>query len=331
MLSRVAENLYWLGRYIVRAENTARLISVHSHLLLDLPRGMTLGWSPLIDILGANEAFVERFGGDGALSEANVVRFLITDTENRSSVAASIAAAREILRIVRDSTPRDAWEHLNATHLFLQERGERHLPRAQRQTGLDRVIDTMLMMRGILGANMSHDVGYQFMRIGMNIEQADMTTRIVDVRTVDLIQSRSSDELQPFQHIQWMSVLRSLTALQAYRRHEKIRVSGPAVLRFLLQDRGFPRSVLYGLNAVSYALPRLPAYRGSERSIDRVRALIQDANFERLLERGLHEWIDEIQIGIGAIHEALTLSYFKPGEPPPPAQGSGVQTQTMTA
>lgn len=329
MLSRVADNLYWLGRYIVRAENTARLISVHSHLLLDLPRGMQLGWSPLIDILGANQAFAERYGDDS--SEANVVRFLMIDTECGSSVAASVAGARELLRVVRDSTPRDAWEQLNGVHLFLQEHGERHLPRAQRQSGLDHVINTMLLLRGILGANMSHDVGYQFMRIGMNIEQADMTTRIVDVRTVDLIQSKT-DELQPFQHIQWMSVLRSLTAYQAYRRHEKIRVTGPAVLRFLLQDRGFPRSVMFALTALANALPRLPAYRGSERSIDRVRALIQDANFDRLLEHGLHEWLDEIQIGIGAIHEALTVSYFQPISSQSQTQslGNALQTQTTS-
>lgn len=323
MLSRVAENLYWLGRYIARAENTARLISVHSHLLLDLPRGMKLGWSPLVDILGANQGFAERYDDDW--SEANVVRFLFTDVENGSSVAASIAAAREILRTVRDSTPRDAWEQINALHLFLQERGERHLPRAQRQPGLDRVTDAMLLMRGVLGANMSHDVGYQFMRIGMNLEQADMTTRIVDVRTVDLIQSKT-DELRPFVHIQWMSVLRSLMAYQAYRRHEKIRVSGPAVLRFLLEDRGFPRSVTFALNALGNSLSHLPAYRGSERSINRVKALIQDANFERLLERGLHDWLDEIQVGIAAIHEALTGSYFQPA---PAIVSSQSQSQRM--
>lgn len=322
MLSRVAENLYWLGRYLARAENTARLISVHSHLLLDLPRGMTLGWSPLVDILGANEGFAKRYGDDW--SEANVVRFLITDVEaGSSSVAASVAAAREILRTVRDSTPRDAWEQINSLHIFLQEKGERHLPRALRQQGLDRVIDSMLLLRGVLAGNMSHDVGYQFLRIGLNLEQADMTTRIVDVRTVDLIESKT-EELKPFRQIQWMSVLRSLMAYQAYRRHEKIRVSGPAVLRFLLQDRSFPRSVMFGLNSLGYALPRLPAYRGSERSIDRVRALIQDADFELLLERGLHEWLDEIQIGIGAIHEALTHSYFQPAP-----SSTQVQSQTM--
>ncbi|MGH8445940.1 MAG: alpha-E domain-containing protein [Solimonas sp.] len=321
MLSRVADNLYWLGRYLARAENTARLISVHSHLLLDLPRGMTLGWSPLVDILGADEQFR---GSYPDYSEASVVRFLMTDAKNSSSIASSVSCAREILRTARDSTPRDAWEQINELHLFMQERGERHLPRAQRQEGLDRIVAGVLLLRSLLAANMSHDVGYHFLQIGMHLEQADMTTRIVDVRTVDLIQSKASDELRPFVHIQWMSVLRSLMAYQAYRRHEKIRVSGPAVLRFLLQNREFPRSVTFCLQQIGATLPRLPHSRASERSMDRIRALIQDANFDRLLEIGLHEWIDEIQVGIGSVHEALAQTYFQP-------ESGSAQTQRQVA
>ena len=310
MLSRVADNLYWLGRYLARAENTARLISVHSHLLLDLPRGFALGWSPLVSILGANDDFKERY--DSA-DEANVVRYLMIDEENSGSVASSVRAAREILRTVRDSTPREAWEQINALHQFLQERGAAHLPRAMRPAGLDRVIDGILLLRGLLGANMSHDVGYHFLQTGWHLEQADMTTRIIDVRSVDLIaiESRAVEELRPFQQIQWMSVLRSLMAYQAYRRHEKSRVSGAAVLRFLLQNRDFPRSVMFCLNELGATLPRLPQNRAGERSLDRIRALLRDANFDRLLERGLHEWLDEIQIGIGAVHAALAQVYFE--------------------
>lgn len=308
MLSRVADNLYWLGRYLARAENTARLVGVHSHLLLDLPRGVSLGWSPLIAMLGADGGYLSRYQD---YSEANVVHFLITDRDNPSSIASSIAYAREILRTIRDGMPRDAWEQLNALHLFMQEEGEAHLPRAQRQAGLTKVVDGILLLHGLLGANMSHDVGYHFLQLGLHLEQADMTTRILDVRTVDLIQWKTSDELRPFQHIQWMSVLRSLMAYQSYRRYEKSRVSGPAALRFLLQNREFPRSAMYCLNKISACIAKLPANRATERPLQRIRALIQDANFERLLENGLHEWLDEIQIGIGQIHDALAKRYFQ--------------------
>lgn len=138
MLSRVADNLYWFGRYLQRAENTARLVGVHAHLLLDLPRKVEFGWAPLVQILGAEEAFLEK---QEELSETAVVRFLVLDETNPGSVASSVRAAREILRTVRDCTPNDAWEKLNDIHFFLQEKGEKYLVRSKRFELLSRIID----------------------------------------------------------------------------------------------------------------------------------------------------------------------------------------------
>ncbi|HEX4895446.1 MAG TPA: alpha-E domain-containing protein [Solimonas sp.] len=307
MLSRVADNLYWFGRYLQRAENTARLVGVQANLVLDLPRKIELGWAPLVQILGAEEDFRERYSD---FSESNVVRYLLLDEQNPGSVAASLRHAREILRTVRDSTPRDAWERLNDLHFFLQERGEKCLPRAKRHELLTRISDGALLMYGILVSNMSHDVGFRFLRLGTNLEQADMTTRIIDVRSASLIRPLSED-LKPFQNIQWMSVLRSLMAYQMYRRSERARVSGPAVLRFLLQNREFPRSVVFCLNLIGTTLPRLPPSRACERAVERTRALVQDADLERLANQGLHEHLDEIQIGLGQLHEAISNAYFR--------------------
>lgn len=309
MLSRVADNLYWFGRYLQRAENTARLVSVHAHLLLDLPRTVTFGWAPLVHILGADALFRDRYGED--YSEANVVRFLILDEEHPGSVASSLRSARAILRTVRDCMPIDAWEKLNDIHLFLQEKGEKSLGRAKRFELLSRLIDGTLLLDGVLQSNMSHDVGFQFLRLGTNLEQADMTTRIVDVRTSSLIKAKGAEELRPFQNIQWLSVLRSLMAYQMYRRHERARVTGAAVLRFLLQNREFPRSVMFCLNSIGATLPLLPANRPAERALERTRALVRDANLDQLLETGLHERLDEIQVGLGKLHEAISLAYFR--------------------
>lgn len=312
MLSRVANRLYWFGRYLQRAENTARLVGVHAHLLLDLPRNIEFGWAPLVQILGVEDDFQARYG---EASEANVVRFLIVDTENPSSIASSVHSAREILRTIRDTMPIDAWEKLNDLHFFLQEKGEKCLGRAKRFELLSRIIDASLLLDGILLSNMSHDVGFQFLRLGTNIEQADMTTRIVDVRSSSLIKpqglERGGDELKPFQNIQWMSVLRSLMAYQMYRRHERARVTGAAVLRFLLQNRDFPRSVTFCLNSVGSTLPLLPPSRAVERALERTRALVRDANLDKLLDAGLHERIDEIQVGLARLHEAISAAYFK--------------------
>lgn len=308
MLSRVADNLYWFGRYIQRAENTARVVNVHANLLLDLPRKVQFGWTPLVDIFGAEASFRERYT---EFSEANVVRFLLIDAQNQGSILSSLNAAREILRTTRDHIQREVWEKLNDLHYTVKERGEAALSRSKRQEFLGRVIDGTQLLYGMLACNMSHDVGFQFMRIGTSLEQADMTTRIIDVRSSNLIRSGAADELRPFQNIQWMSVLRSLTAYQMYRRHARIRVSGASVLRFLLQNREFPRSVTFGLNAIAATLPHLPQNRAIERTVDRTRALVHDANLEQLVESGLHEFVDEVQIGLAQVHEAVSNAYFR--------------------
>ncbi|HEX4872238.1 MAG TPA: alpha-E domain-containing protein [Nevskiaceae bacterium] len=308
MLSRVADNLYWFGRYLQRAENTARLVNVHANLLLDLPRPLSLGWGPLVEIVGADPLYHQHYP---AYDEASVVRFLMLDARNPGSILSSLHTAREILRTVRDSAPREVWERLNDLHWFVQEHGERAITRSSRQQFLQRVIDGTMLVYGVLTSNMSRDVGFQFLRIGTNLEQADMTTRILDVRSTSLIEANTRVDLAPFQNIQWMSVLRSLTAYQMYRRHVRQRVTGSHVLRFLLQNREFPRSVTFCLGMIGSTLPHLPQHRSVERTLWRVRAYVADANIDKLLEAGLHQLIDDIQISLNELHEALSQAYFR--------------------
>lgn len=304
MLSRVADNLYWFGRYVQRAENTARLINVNANLMLDLPRRVQLGWAPLIAIVGADAEFREHYE---EANEHNVVRFLTVDPRNPGSIQSALDSAREILRVSRDTVPREVWERLNDLYLYVVEHGTT----APRLDFLHHVIAGTLQLYGTLMSTMSRDVGYQFLRIGTNIEQADMTTRILDVRSVPLLQDHDGS-LSPFSNIQWMSVLRSLTAYQMYRRHVRTRVSGPGVLRFLLQNREFPRSVMFCLDSIAETQPRLPGNRKIERAMERTRALLRDANIEALLAsaNGLPLLMDEIQIGLGELHTALAEAYF---------------------
>ena len=308
MLSRVADNLYWFGRYLQRAENTARLVSVQDTLVLDLPKKVEFGWVAPVSILSADGVFSERYKD---YSEANIVRFLLTDEENPGSVISALHRAREILRTTRDCMPREIWEKINDLHYFVQEKGEKSLARSKRPEFLARVIEGSLLIYGILISNMSRDVGFQFLRLGTNLEQAEMTTRIIDVRSSSLIKSTMTLDLAPFQNIQWMSVLKSLTGYQMFRRHVRTRVNGPNVLRFLLQNREFPRSVAFCLAMLADSLQRLPPSRKVERSVQRLRSLVLDANIEKLIEGGLHEVMDEIQIGIAKLHESVAETYFR--------------------
>lgn len=308
MLSRAADNLYWLGRYLQRAENTARLINAHANLLLDMPKSLETGWSPLVEIFSADALFREHYDTP---SEANVVRFLVMDARNPSSIVSSIHAAREILRATRDYMQREIWEKVNNLHLIVSEGSERSMTRARRQELLARVVDSALMVYGMFYCNLSHDTGFQFLRLGTNLEQADMTTRVIDVRSSNLIKPKSAEDLRPFQSIQWMGVLRMLTAYQMYRRDVRQRVSGPLVLRYLLQNREFPRSAMFCINQIASTLPHLPPSRKIERTVQRTQALLLDANIEKLVEAGLHEFIDEIQISLGGLHTAISETYFR--------------------
>lgn len=308
MLSRVAENIYWLSRYVERAENTARLVRVNSHLVLDTPRGITPGWEPLVEITGLSAAFqsVER-----EPSERNVVRFLIGDAHNPGSILSSLAAARENCRTVRDVLPRSSWEKLNELYLFAKENVQSGLTKSGRDAFLDGIITGSQQIVGLLGSVMYRDEAWHFARIGRNLERADMTTRIIDVRSTDLfpddlLESRSLDTLQ------WISVLRSMSGYQIYRRHVAIRVSRADVLEFLFHDLLFPRSFLHCIEAVDESIAKLDNSAAVLRGIRALKRTLRQTTVGEMTQASLHEFIDELQIGITDLHAVLAKTYFPP-------------------
>ena len=311
MLSRVADNLYWFARYVRRAENTARLVGVGSQLQLALPRSVRFTWRPMIDTVGAAEAFAAYFSGADDPSDVDVVRFLLLDPRNGSSLRASIENAREILRTIRDSLPQQAWEAVNDLYIHVADHGDRGAGRRYRSEFLGHVVDCCLKVLGLLNANASRDIGYQFMRLGTAIEQADMTTRIVDAGASGLVRPRQEDDREVFQSMQWMAVLRSLEAYQMYRRHVRRRVSGEHALRFLLQDDAFPRSVYFCIVRAQRTLPSMPPRPAVERQVNRIVGLFRNADPASLAERNPARFMDEIQSSLGLLHTELTDAYFR--------------------
>jgi len=311
MLSRVADNLYWFARYVRRAENTARLIGVGSQLQLDLPRSVRFTWRPLIDTVGAGDAFAEHFSGTDEPTDVDVVRFLLLDARNPSSLLVSIERAREILRTIRDSLPQQAWEAVNDLYIHVADHGDRGAGRRYRSEFLGHVVDCCLKILGVLTANASRDIGFQFMRLGTAIEQADMTTRIVDAGASGLVRPRQEEDLEVFQSMQWMAVLRSLEAYQMYRRHIRRRVSGEHALKFLLQDDGFPRSVYFCIVRAQRTLPSMPPRPAVERQVNRIVGLIRNADPASLAMRNPAAFMDEIQVNLGRLHTVLTDAYFR--------------------
>ncbi|MBK1650245.1 alpha-E domain-containing protein [Rhabdochromatium marinum] len=315
MLSRVAENIYWLARYIERAENTARLVSVNANLLLDLPRGIAPGWQPLIDITGANTLFEEHYKEYG---ERQVVRFLLSDQRHCGSIMSALAAARENCRTIRDIVPREAWEQLNGLYLFASEELQQGMTKTGRHRYLRELIGSTQALTGLLDGTMLHDQGYEFLCLGRYLERADMTSRIADVRSATLLPE--AEELRPFDTIQWVSVLKSLTAYQMYRRSAQIRVQRGPVLRFIFQSDSFPRAVRYCMEAVRAGLEHLPRNEAALRILGRLARSLDNAQLERLSPADLHAFVDELQAGIGDLHQEIAATWFLPLPESPAAE-----------
>jgi len=307
MLSRVAEHLYWMARYLERAENTARLVNANSSVILDLPKHARPGWASLISITGADELFYKLYP---SAAEGHVVKFMLADEENPGAILSSIRSARENARTVRDIIPREAWEQINTLHLKTRETLAGGLSPKWRYEFLREVILSVQQISGILAGAMSHDAGFEFMEIGRNLERADMTTRIIDVRSLNLSQETEAETLKPFENILWMSVLRSLTAYQMYRRNMQAAVKRHAVLKFLFQDRQFPRSFRFCLDELQSGLGRLPRSAQVLAALAPLTAEIEAAKPESLGQTELMEFIDGLQIKLGEIHGAIVETYF---------------------
>lgn len=306
MLSRVAERMYWFGRYMERTENTARLINVNGNLLLDLPRMVKVIWGGLIDITGNNEEFYEKYKH---ADERNVVRFMLADDKNPGSIYSAITMVRENARITREIMPSEAWEQINELNLYVKQNVNAALKRDGRHEFLDDVIHYCHQITGLLHGNMSHGDAYNFIRIGRNLERADMTTRIADIGCMFLI-NQNSDIPEPYENILWMNVLRSLSAYQMYRQHVHDRVNSEDVVDFLMRDTEFPRAVAHCLEELNFCVHKLPNNDHALRIITRVQRMINEMDSAIVMETRLHDFIDELQVNMAEIHTQVSKSWF---------------------
>jgi uncharacterized alpha-E superfamily protein len=307
MLSRVADNLYWMARYLERTENLARLVDASASLMLDLPQRLRPGWQPLITITG-NEAGYNKDAGE--FSERSVVKFVVSDAKNPGSMITSIARAREIARTVRDILPREVWEQINELYLYVSEHAAEAAAKRTRYAFLGHVTACTQTLTGMFEGIFNEGNALSFLTIGRNIERADMTSRIVDVRAAAMMVAASAEDLRPFESVLWMSVLRSLSGYQMYRLKTRERVYGAGVVRFLLADQQFPRACVCCLRRVEEVLHRLPHSATLLRRVARMRRAIHHTQFESLGQAELHGFIDRLQLSLARTNDELARIYF---------------------
>jgi uncharacterized alpha-E superfamily protein len=311
MLSRTAESLYWMARYLERAENTARLINATQQLLLDLPSGASFGWEALTRIVGLDRLFQQTYATH---DEASVVEFLLSSQRNPGSIQSCIRFARENCRTMRDVLPRDVWERVNSLYLASRRYSQANLSRKDRRQALQELIYDRQSVAGVLATCMSHDVAWQFIGLGEHVERADMTTRILDIQSAILIPRQAGSD--PAHALLWVGVLNSLSALQMYRRHAARAGSGDGgitserVLRYLIADQEFPRSVACCLDAIESHLAELPHNIDPLRALRVARRRVDRTSSEDLAPEHRHEFLDAIQGDLAQIHDAVAREYF---------------------
>jgi uncharacterized alpha-E superfamily protein len=311
MLSRVADSLYWMSRYIERAENVARFIDVNLHLMLDLPAGASEQWKPLVITTGDDDLFAERYQ---EATRENVVQFLTFDRENPNSILSCLRAARENARSVREIISSSMWEQVNVFYLMVRDLATTARVREVPYEVFHDVRMASHLFEGLTNATMSHGEGWHFCRMGRLLERADKTSRMVDVKYFLLLPS-VADVGTPFDDIQWAAVLRSTSALEMYRKRYQ-DLSPDRIAEFLLLDREFPRSLHYclikadeSLHAVS-STPVGTFCNPAEQRLGQLRAELAYAQVDNIIRAGLHEFLDAFQTKLNQVGDSIFTTFF---------------------
>lgn len=249
MLSRVADAIYWMNRYVERAESMARFVDVNLHLSLDLPAGTSADWAPIIATTGDDELFRSRFG---VPARDSAMRFLTFDRDYPSSILRCLEAARENARSVREVISSEMWERLNKLYLAVREARPDEVLAAPHDF-FTAVKQGVSLFVGTTYLTMSHNEAWHFGRLGRLVERADKTSRIVDVKSYRLTHMTAPPEMGAVDDIQWGALLKSASALEMYRKRHG-RIAPSTVVAFLLFDREFPRSILHCLYAAADSL-----------------------------------------------------------------------------
>lgn len=307
MLARAAEKLYWMARYLERAENTARLINSTTHVLLDLPQGATFGWSNLTEVAGLDDLFLQNYP---EANEEATMRFLIEDIRNPSSIISCVQYARENTRTLREILPSEMWERINTLYMYVRENASIAChKRRERYMVLNNIIGQRHAIIGLMSGAMAQDAAYQLIKLGRNIERADMTTRILDLNSAVQFPEDSILHETLMERV-WMSTLNSLSAYQTYRNMVSMHVHRNEVIDFLLHEMRFPRSVEHCLGEMLSCLRLLPKSQQLLQITAVLQQKIAQHRTDDLTDVALHEYLDLLQAELGEIHNAIVQKYF---------------------
>jgi uncharacterized alpha-E superfamily protein len=311
MLSRVADNLYWMSRYLERAEHTTRLLDVNLNLMLDeSARSADKRWLRVLQALGRPKSIV-WMGDPYALT-----RELTFNTQNKASILSCIIAARENSRHVREQISTEQWHQLNGLYLRVTRPGlEGSMGSGEQPTEfLQQVMEAVHQFQGVSDSTMSHGEGWQFIQVGRYIERATETAMLLEAFNDDLW---STQELtfDSNQYLDWMGLLRSATAFEAYCKVYTADLTPDRILEFLLLNEEFPHSLRFSIDSLQRALEAIQEDSGKNRAeplrrlAGRLQGSLSYSSVEEVLSQDVVAYLRSIQVQCNEIHRTIYELY----------------------
>jgi uncharacterized alpha-E superfamily protein len=314
MLRRIADHLFWMSRYLERAEWRARLADVNYHLLVETPAQDAHPWAPLLKITGDGELFAQFYD---APTETQVLDFFTFDLRNPASILSCINAARDNARSLRHRLSSELWLEINTLYLEAQGWSEAVFDQQGVYGFFAELRNRFHRLAGIRDATSPRDIEFDFMTVGTMLERAESVSRMLDSKYHHLLPTLE-DVGGPVDRMQWAAVLRSASALEAYRRVYGNHIAVNRVVEFLLFDPGFPRSGRFCIDQLQEAADRIERAAGTSPSIDapdspggKLAAALRGGNAEVIIRSGLHEFLMEVQDLCADIGSMIFIQYLR--------------------
>lgn len=310
MLSRVANSIYWMNRYLERAENHARFIGVTFNLILDMPKNETAQWEPLLYASGDFEAFQEAFPQS---TRSNILRFMSFDERNPNAILSCVHKARENARSIREIISKEMWEHINQFYHRCKDASRRDKWKMDDwQDFYNQVKMDSQLYYGIVDSTFTRSEGYQFGRLGRYLERADKTSRFIDVKYFILLPD-VHEVGSNLDVLQWSAVLKSVSAFNMYRQTH-LTINPSEIVEFLMLDQHFPRSLFYCLKEVEDAIIQITGHHSKRhpavKVIGKLRSDMEYNDIRDIFQFGLHESLDVFQQKLNHVGDVIYESYF---------------------
>lgn len=318
MISRVAENCFWLNRYVERVETTARLVSINRLDILDAGIHEAERWKPVIVVAGEQQRFERLLGAKSYDRDEDAEGYLTWSEENPTSIRSSLAAARENARMTREVVSREMWETINTLWQWLESPAALKAYKKDRARFYHDIRRACAEFQGDSHTTLLHDEPFNFMRLGGLLERADQTARVMDVKHHWLTASGDAQYETAQESAQWMGLLRLCTGVEPFFKRNSSAPTGPLVVRFVIQDAGFPRSVLHCLQEARGYLADIDTSTGhatptrTSKRLDAASKRIAKLNLAALEATDLHAELTTVIAEVAGICNQAYSDFFDP-------------------